>query len=150
MENLLMRFRALAAALIFPLGLLAACGGGDDSGLSGGDDDDTETTVDDSSDDTTEETTDESSDDTTEETTDDSGDSSSTYPEAIHDLLVDTFVQQGLSEEQAECTVDLLEENVSFDDIASGGTPNLDDTDMADLGAQILEECDVDPSVFGG
>lgn len=72
-----MRFRALAVALMFPLGLLAACGGGDDGGLTTRenpsdttDEDSSDTTADDSTD-TTEEptdTTEDDSSDTTEET----------------------------------------------------------------------------------
>ena len=67
-----MRFRALAVALMFPLGVLTACGGGDDSGLTTRDGDSSGTTADDSSD-----TTGEDSSDTTEATTDITEDDSS-------------------------------------------------------------------------
>jgi hypothetical protein len=88
-----MRFRALAVALMFPLGLLAACGGGDDGGLTTRDNSSdttdeasSETTADDSSD-TTEETTEETdaTEDTTEETTEETDAPDDTTEETTED-----------------------------------------------------------------
>ncbi len=138
-----MRFRALAVALMFPLGLLAACGGGDDGGLTTRDNS-PDTTDEDSSDtteettedteapeDTTEETTDDTdapedtTEDTTEETTDETTDVTfnttditnpdGTLTDEVRDSAIEGLTESGLTEEQAGCMIDEMVELLGVD-----------------------------------
>jgi len=101
-----MRFRALAVALMFPLGLLAACGGGDDSGLTTRDDS-SDTTEDDSSDtteDDSSDTTEDDSSDTTEEPTDTTEEPSDTTEETFP--TDDTEAPEDTTDETTDATFD--------------------------------------------
>jgi len=148
-----MRFRALAAALVFPLGLLAACGGGDDSGLTNRDDESSDTTDEDSSDTTDEEgssdTTDEDSSDTTEEDSDDTIDVGD--DDAVREQAIDAFVQLGLSEEDATCLIDAIGVDQLIEiGLGSGGDVSNVDPDQIDVIIDAIGECDIDPTVLGG
>jgi hypothetical protein len=155
-----MRFRALAAALVFPLGLLAACGGGDDSGLTNRDDESSDTTEADSSDttdegssDTTEEdssdTTAEGSSDTTEEGSSDSIDVGD--EDEVREQAINAFVELGLSEEDATCLIDAIGVDQLVDiGLGSGGDISNVDPEQIQVIIDAIGECDIDPTVLTG
>jgi len=173
-----MRFRALAVALMFPLGLLAACGGGDDGGLTTRDNSSdttdeasSETTADDSSD-TTEETTEETDapDDTTEETTEDTEETTDetfdttditnpdgTLTDEVRDSAIEGLTASGLTEEQAGCMIDKMVELLGVDTLidiglAGGGGDAALDALTPEQTTQLVEAvlaCDIDPTQLG-
>jgi hypothetical protein len=155
-----MRFRALAAALVFPLGLLAACGGGDDSGLTNRDDESSDTTDEESSDTTEEDssdTTEEDSSDTTEEgSSDTSADDSDTSidlgdDDEVREQAIDAFVELGLSEEDATCLIDAIGVDQLIDiGLGSGGDVSNVDPDQINVIIDAISECDIDPTVLTG
>jgi hypothetical protein len=153
-----MRFRAIAVALVFPLGLLAACGD-EDGGLTARTSDDeqsdtteaeeTDTTAEEESD-TTEETSEDTSEDTTEDTesddTVDVGDE-----DAVREAAIAAFVQQGLSEEDATCLVDEIGVDQLIDiGLDSGGDISEVDPEAFDVIADAVVACDINLTDLGG
>jgi len=168
-----MRVRALAATVVLPLGLLglAACGSDDDASLTVRTEapaTDTEAPT------TTRRTTATTESDTTMDddttttssrrtTTTSSGGSTSTsggassspggptqtYPAAIRQVLVQTFEGQGVTADQANCVVGVFEQRVPYDKLISGDISAIME-DAAGFGAQMQQDCGVDPTDLAG
>src|SRR5215207_3495523 len=154
-----MRLRALAATLALPIGLVAACND-DDAGLSVRTEDTTSDTEATDSTDTTEstETTEDRTTTSEDDTSTTEGDSSTTsesdsgtattYPAVIRDALINALEAQGMTAEQADCAVGIIEERVPYEDLISGDISAVFD-DMGEFGQAMIDECGIEPGQVG-
>ncbi len=167
-----MKPRALAATLLVPLGLLglAACGSDDDASLTVRTEApttespttearttstraSTTTTDEDTTTSSTRRTTTTSSDDATTTTSTggsstSSGGPTQTYPAPIRAVFVQTFESLGLTQDQADCAVGVVEQRVPYEDLLSGDFSALvQDTGFA---RALQDTCGIDASDLSG
>lgn len=71
-----------------------------------------------------------------------------TYPAPIRALFVQAFEGQGLTTEQAECVVGVVEELVPYEDLATGDISAVTEN-QAELGDEVVERCDIDLNTLG-
>lgn len=97
---------------------------------------------------TTTSTTLDDDDEATSTSTSTEGVPGGTYPPPIRALFVQAFEGQGLTTEQAECVVGVVEELVPYEDLATGDISAVTEN-QAELGDEVVERCDIDLNTLG-